>query len=112
MRWPGQPAPGMVRISRRELIELQGRALRTHELEREIRHHRQDEAVSRVRELLFDLSPAARADAEVFVADPPLTRDGRLHEAGLTAAVQAVVWARRERELAVLVANDRDGGRA
>lgn len=109
-RWPWQPRPGMVRISHKRLIELQREALRVCELEEQTRDLNRQRAVLETQARLLErgLTDAERAAAADLVADPPLTATGVLHEPALVAAVDAVVWAQRERELAGMRAGPTD----
>lgn len=122
MRWPWQPAPGMVRVSHKELIRLQRDALRAVELEAEAA------AAARDSELLVAQAEAYRllqarchevgvpVDGVVrdeVLAGLPLTTDGRLHVAAFVALLDARVWAHREREVvAVMATGHFDGGDA
>ena len=106
MRWPWQPRPGMVRLSHRELIRLQGQALKAAELEREVGIL---EATNRARQLLLTMPTRETAEVEVraeTLEDVPVTLDGQLHEPALLALYQARIWERRERELATLMATN------
>jgi hypothetical protein len=122
MRWPLQvevtwlwrrTSPGMVWIGDKELIELLGDALRTSELEAEIRLHRKASA-SYAAEVcvrgLPQLTDEERAVALAWATDPPLTAGGGLHEPAFTAAVDAAVWAVRDRERAQMTSVDGQGG--
>lgn len=116
MRWPWQTAPGMVRISRKQLIELQANALKTMRLENEIlafeaqtrateaRIRASDlrtEARIRASELLAQAERVSTPDVEataaaVMLADLPLSADGSLHEAAFSAAHRGAVWVGHE----------------
>lgn len=104
MKWPWQPRPGMVRVSRRQLIELQRAALRAGQLEEENRErqaeNRRLDATERAAQLLALLSSPGEPDSAVcawVLADLPLTAEGGLHEGALLALH------RQEVELATLI---------
>src|SRR3954447_982044 len=99
--WPWQTAPGMVRISRKRLIELQANALKAIRLEAEIRAFEAQTlaAVARVRayKLLDQAERVSTPDVEataaaVALADLPLSADGSLHEVAFSAVHRSAVW--------------------
>lgn len=92
-------------MSRKELIRLQGAALRARDLEDQIRTAeaatRTTEATTRARVLLAATSrvstPAVEQGAAADALDNlPLTGDGRLHEAAFDALHQRRLWAGHE----------------
>lgn len=115
MRWPWQPAPGLVRVNHRKLIDLQRSALRAAALEAEIRQLEQErldrDAETRARELLeqCDQMPAdAQAVCGPLLADLPRTGRGVLHETAFLALVERSLWQLRDEQLAGILSGTED----
>lgn len=105
MRWPWRPAPGMVRVSRRRMIELQRRALRVVDLEREAALiAAETRAIKLIAEREAELGASLALPAEL-----PLTAGGRLHEGAFLALVEAQAWERHEDALRRLLEERRGG---
>ncbi len=101
LRWPWQPAPGMVRIGRKEYIGLLEKANRSYRLEAESAVLRAESAAldaqRRARALAAEQTTAAGLPADdlavdELVDDPPRDGAGHLHEqAFLTLLRQRLV---------------------
>lgn len=117
MRWPWQPAPGMVRVKDKALVELQRDALRAVELERETaalaRERQLVAADMRARELLEErrttVGEVAQAVATEVLASLPYTADGQLHETAFIALVNARVWDQWEKDRATPASTSHSG---
>ncbi len=98
MRWPWRARPGMVKVSRKRLIELQAGALRARELQDRINAAN---AQTRAYELLAAGESVSSVDVESRVAREslgvlPFTADGQLHEPAFRALHQGRLWAAHE----------------
>lgn len=107
-----RPAPGMVRVRQRQLIQLQSAALRAGEIEAETASLRRESAAiaaeGRAAACLDSWGLEAPRD---LLDDLPTRADGTLHEPAFDALVAARVWHDREVALARLMCADEGGQR-